>query len=145
MTTLINSGAQVLSISSQFCEDLTLQIHPLGRLFELEGTGSSAIPYLGYIEVNQQILGIQNYNEDVLLLVILTMTYSEKVLVMGGSKTIDQAMGVITKGELAKVTMTWRQAHFGAVMSGSLQLPPLAQMELGWKRRQSIPPWGSTP
>ena len=31
-------------------------------------------------------------------------------------------MGVITKGELAMATETWRQAHFGTVMSGSLQL-----------------------
>ena len=51
-TALINSCAQVLSIHSQFCEDLTLQIQPLGRLLELEGTGGSAIPYLRYIEVN---------------------------------------------------------------------------------------------
>ena len=28
----------------------------------------------------------------------------------------------MTKGELAKVTMVWRQAHFGAVISGSLWL-----------------------
>ena len=28
----------------------------------------------------------------------------------------------MTAGELAKVTMTWRQAHFWAVMSGLLQL-----------------------
>ena len=28
----------------------------------------------------------------------------------------------MTVGELAKATMTWRQAHFGAVMLGSLQL-----------------------
>ena len=42
--TLINSGAQVLSISSQFCEDLTLQIQPLGRLLDIEGTAGSAIP-----------------------------------------------------------------------------------------------------
>ena len=41
---------------------------------------------------------------------------------MIGSKIIDWAMGVITKGELAKNTTIWRQAHFGAVMSGSLQL-----------------------
>ena len=31
-------------------------------------------------------------------------------------------MGVITKGELAKATMTWRQAYIRAVMSGSPQL-----------------------
>ena len=58
-----------------------------------------------------------------LLLVIPTMTYSEMVLGMVGSKIIDKAMDIISKGELAKVTITSRQGHFGAVMSGSLQLP----------------------
>ena len=112
VSVLIDLVSQVLSISSWFCEDLTLQIQPLGRLLELERTGGSTIPYLGYVEVNLQILEIKNYNEDVLLLVIPTMTYFKKVLVMVGSKIIDQAMGKITKEELAKVTMTWSQAHF---------------------------------
>ena len=83
---LIDLGAQVLSISSVFCRDLSLQIQPTGRLLGLEGTGGSAIPYLGYVEVNLQILGIKNYNEDVLLLVIPNTTYSRKVPVMVGSK-----------------------------------------------------------
>ena len=74
--TLIDSGAQVSSVSSQFCEELALEIQPLGQLLELERTGSTAIPYLGFVEVNLQIPGIQHYNEDVLLLVIPTMTYS---------------------------------------------------------------------
>ena len=51
------------------------------------------------------------------------MTYSEMVLVAVGSKIIGRPMSMITKGELAKATMMWRQAHFGAVMSGSLHLP----------------------
>ena len=71
---LIDSGAQVLSISAQLCEDLTLQIQPLGQLLELEGMGCAAIPYLRYVDVNLQILGIEGYIEDVLLLVIPTMT-----------------------------------------------------------------------
>ena len=75
------------------------------------------------MEVSLQILGIKNYNDDVLLLVIPTMTYCETVPVVVGCKIIDRAMRIITRGELVKVTMTWRQAHFGAVMSGSLQLP----------------------
>ena len=66
---------------------------------------------------------IKNYNEDILLLVIPTTTYSEKVPVMVGSKIIDWAMGVITKVELVKATMTWQQVHFRAVMYGSLQMP----------------------
>ena len=121
-TTLIDLGAQVSSVSAKFCEDLALQIQSLGQLLELEGTGGAAIPYLRFLEVNLQIPGIRNYNEDALLVVIPTMTYSETVLIVVGSKIIDKALSLMTPGELAKVTTTWSQAHFGAVMSGLLQL-----------------------
>ena len=120
---LINSGAQFSSVSSGFCEQMTLKVHPLDSLLELEGTRGSAIPYLGYVEVNLQIPGIWNYNEDVMLLVIPTTTYSEKVSVMVGSEIINRVMGMIMKGKLARATMTWKEAHFSVVMSGSLQLP----------------------
>ena len=121
-TALIDLGTQVSSMSTKFCEDLTLQIQPLGQLLELEGTGGVAIPYLRFVEVNLHILGIRNYNKDVLLLIIPTTTYSEMVLVMVGSKIINKALSLMTMGELAKATTTWQQAHFGAVMSGLLQL-----------------------
>ena len=123
MTSLIDLGAQISSVSSQFCKDLALQIQPFGWLLELEGTGGSAMPYLGFVEVNLQIPGIRNYNEDALLLVIPTTTYSKTVPVMVGSKIIDRVMSLMTKGELTKATITRRQAHLGPVMSGSLQLP----------------------
>ena len=84
--------------------------------------GGTAIPYLRYVEVNLQILGIKGYNKDVLLLVIPNMTYSEAVPVMVGTKIINKAPSLMNVGELAKATMTWRQAHFGAVMLGSMQL-----------------------
>ena len=86
------------------------------------GDGGAAIPYLRFVEVNLWILGIKSYNEDVLLLVIPTMTYSKTVPVMVGTKIINKTLSLMTMGELAKATMTWRQAHFVAVMSGSLQL-----------------------
>ena len=115
-TTLIDLGAQVSNVSAKFCEDLALQIKPLGQLL------GAAISYLRFVEVNLQIPGIRNYNEDVLLLVIPTMTYSEMVPVVVGSKIINKALSLMTMGELAKATMTWHQAHFGTVMSGLLQL-----------------------
>ena len=107
VTALIDLGVQVLSISTQFCKDLTLPIQPLGQLLELEGTGGAAIPYLGLV-VNLQIPGIRNYNKDVLLLVIPTTTYSKMVLVMVGSKIINKALSLMTVGELAVATTTWR-------------------------------------
>ena len=42
---------------------------------------------------------------------------------MVGSKIMDKALCLMTLGELAKATMTWQQAYFGGVISGSLQLP----------------------
>ena len=122
MAALVDSGAQVSTISAQLCEELGLEVQPLGQLLELEGTGGAAIPYLRFVEVNLQIPGIRRYNEDVLLLAIPTKAYAERVLVMVGSKIIDKALSCMTVGKLAKATATWQQAHFGAVMSGSLQL-----------------------
>ena len=61
----------------QLCKDLDLKIQPLDLLLELEGTGGAAIPYLGFVEVNLQILGIRVYNKDVLLLAIPITAYAE--------------------------------------------------------------------
>ena len=107
VTALVDSGAQVSTISAKFCEELDLKIQPLGRLLELEGTGGAAIPYLGFVEVNLQILGVRRYNEDVLLLAIPTTAYSERVPVVVGSKIIDKTLSCMTAGELAKATATW--------------------------------------
>ena len=99
VTAVIDLGDQASSISSGFCNLLALEVHPLGRLLELEGTGGSISPYLGYVEINLQIPGMKSYNEDIPLLVIPTMTYSEKVQVVVGSKIIDQVMGMMTKAD----------------------------------------------
>ena len=98
------------------------EIYPLGKLLELKSMCGAAILYLGCVEVNLQIPGIRGYTEDILMLVIPTMTYANKVPVVVSSKIIDRVMKVITKGEWARVMETWRQVHFGAVMSGSLKL-----------------------
>ena len=102
MAALVDLGAQVSTISAQLCEELGLEVQPLGQLLELEGTGGAAIPYLRFVEVNLQILGIRRYNEDVLLLAIPTMAYAERVLVIVGSKIIDKALSCMTVGKLAK-------------------------------------------
>ena len=95
--------------------------------------------------LHRGIPGIKSYNENVLLLVIPTTTYSEKVPVMVGSKIIDWVMGMMTKGELVRETATWRQAHFGAVMSGSLQLPHTTSKEGGEFGKEVTPSPSSDP
>ena len=141
---LTDTSAQVSSVSSQFCEELALEIQLLGQLLELEGTGGTTIPHLGFVEVNPQIPGIQHYNEDVLLVVITTMTYSQTVPVMVGSKNIEKALSVMTKGELKKAATTWRQAHIGAVMSRLLQLSHTNSSKMGKEEEVSHSSLGVT-
>ena len=54
----------------------------LGSVVRIKGDGGAAIPYLRFVEVNLQIPWIRGYNEDVLLLAIPTMAYTEGVWVM---------------------------------------------------------------
>ena len=123
---LVDLGAQVSTMSAQLCEELGLEIQPLGQLLELEGTGGVAIPYLRFVEVNLQILGIRRYNEDVLPLAIPTMAYAEKVPVVLGSKK-NKALSCMIVGELAKATATWRQAHLEQLCQGYCSYPAAAQ------------------
>ena len=71
----------------------------LGLVVGIRGHRGAAIPYLGFVEVNLQILGIRGYNEDVLLLAIPTTAYAEGVPVMVGSKIRDRALSCMTVGE----------------------------------------------
>ena len=135
MTTLLDLGAEISSVSFQFCEDLALQIQPLDQLLELEGTRGATIPYLGFVEVNLQIPGIKNYNEDVLLVVIPTKTYSKTLPVVVGSKIIHRALSLMTKGELAKVTTMWRHLILELSCLGHCSWPTQAQTKPGWKRK----------
>ena len=97
----------------------------------VDGQRMTALINSRYVQVNLQIPGIKNYNEDVLLLVIPTMTYSEKTPVVVGSKIIDQTMRIIKKGELMKATTTWKQAHFGGCHVG---VPTAAPLWLKWNQ-----------
>ena len=100
--------------------------------------GGAAIPYLRFVEVNLQIPGIRNYNEDVLLLVIPTMTYSKTVPVMVGMKIIDKALSLMTVRELAKATTTMETGPlWGTHVRVAATLP--AQTRARWQKWLQAP------
>ena len=140
VTALIDSGTQVSSISSGFCKLLILEVHSLGRLLELEGTGGSAIPYLGYVEVNLQIQGTKGYNEESCCWSYQPQATPKRVPVMVGSKIIDQVMGMMTKGDLVRATVTWKQAQFVVVMSRHSSFPTQIQKWQEKRERRSTVP-----
>ena len=51
----MDSGAQISSITISLAKTLKLEIKSLKTILDLEGTGGSLVPYLGYIEMHLKI------------------------------------------------------------------------------------------
>ena len=72
---LIDSGAMILMMSKGYCDEHGYEIQPLDRLVPIKGSGGADVPYLGYVEVRMQILGISSFDQDVLMLISHTTTH----------------------------------------------------------------------
>ena len=66
---LIDSGANISSISKSFAEKLGLPFRQLESLLEIEGSGGIDVPYLGYAEVNLKVPGVKTFDEDILVVI----------------------------------------------------------------------------
>ena len=122
VTALIDLGAQVSNIRAQLCEDLDLEIQPLGQLLELEGTGVQLFLTSDLWRLSSKFQGLEATMSMCCCWPSPPQPMAEGVPVMVGSKIIDRALSCMTAGKLAHATAIWQQTHFGAVMSGSLQL-----------------------
>ena len=109
MKGLIDSGAQVSSISDPFAQKLGLQIKKLDTLLELEPTGGGVVPYDGYVEVRMQIPNVKAFDLDVLMLVIPESQYSHRVPITLGTIHIDEIIGLVTDEELYHVDKSWQR------------------------------------
>ena len=56
---LIDSGAQLSTMSEALVQALKLPIHKLNTLIEAEVSGGSTVPYVGYVEARLRILVLQ--------------------------------------------------------------------------------------
>ena len=66
---LIDSGAQLSTISESLVTALKLPVHKLNTLIEAEVSGGGTIPYVGYVEARLKIPGIKVMNKDSLFMV----------------------------------------------------------------------------
>ena len=123
LTALIDSGASVTTITEDCCQDLGLQIKPLGDLLHVEGTSGYTVPYKGYVEANLQIPKVDQYNEDILLLVLPSNPYGRKVPVQIGTRVIDRVLQLVPDGEIIEAHEAWRRAQASvALMAGMVQV-----------------------
>ena len=120
---LINSGAQISSISDKLTKSLNLEVKKLEMLLDLKPTGGGQVPYDGYVEVRLQIPNVQAFNLDVLMLVIPKSEYSKSVPVTIGTIHIDEIINLITNEELKLANHKWQRGIISRkVALKSLQL-----------------------
>ena len=106
---LVDSGAQISSISDKFAKLLKLPINKLETLLDLEPMGEGSVPYEGYVEVRMQVPGVAAFDLDVLMLVIPESEYSKRIPVTLGTLHIDEIIHLITDEELRQVDKCWQR------------------------------------
>ena len=114
---LLDSGAQMSTITISQAKKMGLKIQNLDSLLDIVGGGGIAITYIGYVEVNLQIPKIKNYNEDALLMVMNDSKYGHKVPFAIGTTHIHAALKVMTEEEWDNITFPWQSVALPACTS----------------------------
>ena len=109
---LIDSGAQLSTISESLVTALKLPVHKLNTLIEAEVSGEGIIPYIGYLEARLKIPGIKVMNKDSLFMVSNDNPYMERVPIQLGTLHIREAISCATDTEINKLATAWKTANF---------------------------------
>ena len=105
VTALLDTWSQVTHVSHDFCSANGIEIHPLTKLVNIEGTGGDSIEYLGYAEASLSLpMGSQTFNIEALLLVLPTTDYLRKVPVSIGTTITDMVVDFINQNKPGKVS-----------------------------------------
>ena len=103
VTALLDTGSQVTHVSHDFCLANGIEINPLAKLVNIEGTGGDSIEYLGYAEASLSQLinphGSHTFNIEALLLVLPTTDYLKKVPVSIGTTITDMVVDFINQNK----------------------------------------------
>ena len=65
----------MLMMSKGYCDVHRYEIQPLDRLVPIEGSGGADVPYIGYVDIRMQILGVSSFDQDVLMLIYHTTSH----------------------------------------------------------------------
>ena len=117
---LIDSGAQISSITIESVKQLGLKIHQLDRILKFETTGGGDIPYMEYVEGNLKMCEIKAFNKDMLTLVIEDSAYAQSVPIQLGTLHIDRALDLIGEKEIAQLSTEWKLSKIASLLTGKM-------------------------
>ena len=99
------------AITKSFAEALELELKPLESVLDIEATGGGKVPYHGYVECRLNLPQVEEFDHDVLMLVIDDSQYGAKVPIQIGTLHIDMAIDLATDEERMKFKRKWERAE----------------------------------
>ena len=120
VTAFVDSGAQISAVSMAFAKCHNLPIWQLQQLLDFEGFGGVDIPYIGYTQIQLQIPGVKDYNQDILVFIQKDSRYSEQVPVILGTLHIKDMIQLATQEELVKLGNAWEEETLGSFVSARI-------------------------
>ena len=145
VTALLDTGSQVTHISEAFCQANNIQIHPLDKLVEIEGTGGDLIKYIGYIEATLILpLGSQSFETEALLLVLPSTDYQQRVPIAIGTTITDMVVDFINKIKPDNLSKSWKAVCCATQSKWLLQVQPENKFLVRTTKPVTLPPFSTT-
>ena len=117
---LLNSGAQISSISKLWVEDLGLPLYELENVVEIEQAGGSLLDYEGFTEVNISPDQIPGLGLSILLLVMPYISYHDQVPVTLGTLTLNNIMDSKVLDGSFELSTNWKYVQQSIELAAKL-------------------------
>ena len=111
---LIDTGAQLSTMSKSLVQALKLPIHKVNNLIEVEVSGGGTTPYTGYVKARLTIPGIERMDKDSLFMVINDSPYTQRVPIQFEMLHIREALQLATEEERKSLPPAWGTASFSS-------------------------------
>ena len=145
MTALLDTRSQVTHVSHDFCLANGIEIIPLAKLVNNEGTGGDSIEYLGYAEASLSLpMGSHTLKKEALLLVLPTTDYLKKVPVSIGTTITDMVVDFINQNKPDNVSKSWKVVCCATCTRKLVHAQPKSRRSIKTTKPVTLPPFSTT-
>ena len=106
---LNDSGSQFSSISVAWDKKLKLSLWQLHSVLQIEGSGESEVPYLGYVVASLKVPEVSAFDIDVLFLIVPDSVHTAYVPITLVIFHIDMVINLATKAGLENLNKQWNR------------------------------------
>ena len=115
VTALLDTGAQITTVSDKWCVENGKTIYPLDKALNLRGAGNNVIPHKGVVEAELTVPHAPEYKEKTLLLVVGHCPYHDRVPLILGTMQLRNIIRTQKQGQ--PLTEAWELVSLASEMA----------------------------